>query len=237
MSRMDGLVPRPPDGMRPGQLGVVILGRVIIGDIAVTLVDLAIRNLIQVEETAGTQQPGRQKRNWSLVPLRKALRADQSDSLLGYEHALIDALAQGDSENSTSSLASRMPGILDRTRHEILHDAVRRGWLRHVHHDQRTAEGDQAAARIHSFQRQLRQFCTDQGEQALTGSLLPYAMHFGLVRDDDQPLARFAHDWVREFSVLPGWHTPPPKAPDPLSEPVPKSDEGFHGLMGYYPAM
>jgi hypothetical protein len=224
---MDGVVPRPPDGMRPGQFGVVILGRVIIGDIAVTLVDLAIRGMIRVEEA------GSPNNDWSLVRLRKAL----GDSLLGYEHTLIDALAEGGSQTTTSSLALRMPGILDRTRHEILTDAVHRGWLRHVHHDQRTAEGDQAAMRIHSFQRQLRQFCTDQGEQALTGSLLPYAMHFGLIRDDGLPLVRFAHDWVSEFSALPGWHTPPPKAPDPLSEPVPKSDEGFNGLMGYYPAM
>jgi hypothetical protein len=36
---MDGLVPRPPDGMCPGRLGVVILGRVIIGDIAGTLAE------------------------------------------------------------------------------------------------------------------------------------------------------------------------------------------------------
>jgi hypothetical protein len=115
---MDGLVPRPPDGMRPGQLGVVILGRVIIGDIAVTLVE----------------------------------------------------------------------------------------------------------------------FCTDQGQQALTGPLLPYAMHFGLIRDDDLPLVRFARNWVTEFSALPGWHSPPPKAPDPLSEPVPKSDT-FYGLTGLLPRM
>ena len=62
-------------------------------------------------------------------------------------------------------------------------------------------------------------------------------MRLGLIRDGELPLVRFAHDWVSEFSVLPGWHTSPPKAPDPLSEPVPKSDEGFYGLMGYYPAM
>lgn len=213
--------------MRPGQLGVVILGRVIIGDIAVTLVDLATRGIIRVEQADNPNH------DWSLVRLRKP----SGDSLLGYEHTLVDALVGAGSQATTSNLASRMAGILDRIRHEILHDAVHRGWLRHVHHDQRTAEGEQAAARIHSFQRLLRQFGTDQGEQALTGSLLPYALHFGLIRDGELPLVRFAHDWVSEFSALPGWHTPPPKAPDPLSEPVPKSDEGFYGLMGYYPAM
>jgi hypothetical protein len=27
------VTPRPPDGLRPGQIGVVMIGRVIIGDI------------------------------------------------------------------------------------------------------------------------------------------------------------------------------------------------------------
>ena len=42
--------PLPPDGLRPGQLGVVLLGRVIVGDIAATLVDLAGREIVQVAE-------------------------------------------------------------------------------------------------------------------------------------------------------------------------------------------
>lgn len=60
-----------------------------------------------------------------------------------------------------------------------------------------------------------------RGEDALAGPLLPYAMHFGLVQRGDLPLVRFARDWVRALSVLPGWHPEVPKAPDPLSEPVP----------------
>jgi hypothetical protein len=42
--------PLPPDGLRSGQLGVVLLGRVIVGDIAATLVDLAGREIVQVAE-------------------------------------------------------------------------------------------------------------------------------------------------------------------------------------------
>jgi hypothetical protein len=71
----------------------------------------------------------------------------------------------------------------------------------------------------------------------VTGVLLPYAMHFGVIRDDDLPLVRFARGRVSEFSALPGWHVPLLKAPDPLSEPVPMSDSGRRGLTGYYPAM
>jgi hypothetical protein len=82
-----------------------------------------------------------------------------------------------------------------------------------------------------------RHFATSQGEDALTGPLLPYAMRFGLVHDD-LPLARFARHWVRTFPVLLGWHEEYPKAPDPLREPVPADNtSGFQGLMGWYPAM
>jgi hypothetical protein len=163
--------------------------------------------------------------------------AQRRKSLLGYERILLDAVT-GSSQETTSSLAPQMSQILAHTRREILHDAVHKGWLRHIHHDQRTAEGEQLAARIRTFQIQLRHFAASHREEVLAGPLLPYAMHFGLVRGDDLPLARFARHWVRTFAVLPGWHEEQPKAPDPLSEPVPVDNTaGFHGLMGYYPAM
>jgi hypothetical protein len=54
----DGVVPVPPDRIRPGQLGVVMLGRVIIGDIATTLVDLAVRGMLAVEEEEQHGQGG-----------------------------------------------------------------------------------------------------------------------------------------------------------------------------------
>jgi hypothetical protein len=49
--RMDA-VPAALGGLRAGQTGVVVLGGVIMGDIAVTLVDLVQRELLTVEETA-----------------------------------------------------------------------------------------------------------------------------------------------------------------------------------------
>jgi hypothetical protein len=43
-------LPTPPDGLRPGQIGVIMIGRVVIADIAATLVDLALRQVLRVEE-------------------------------------------------------------------------------------------------------------------------------------------------------------------------------------------
>lgn len=44
-------VPPVLEGFRAGQTGVVVLGRVIMGDIAATLVDLVQRDFLTVEET------------------------------------------------------------------------------------------------------------------------------------------------------------------------------------------
>lgn len=237
MPSSDGLIPRPPDNLRPGQLGVVMLGRVIIGDVAVTLVDLAVRQFIAVQQQGDRREPEAAETDWSLTAVQATGLAHRRESLLGYERTLLDAVA-GSSQATTSALAPRMTQILADTRREILHDAVHRGWLRHIHHDQRTAAGEQLAARIRTFQNRLRHFAASQGENALAGPLLPYAMHFGLVHGDDLPLTRFARDWVRAFSVLPGWHQEYPNAPDPLSEPEPVDNtSGFQGLMGWYPAM
>lgn len=216
-----------------------MLGQVIIGDVAVTLVDLAVRRFLAVQERADSQGPEGAVKDWSLTAVQAAGRAHRRESLLSYERTLLDAVADGSqATTTTSSLATQMADILAETRSEIMRDAVHRGWLRHLHHDQRTAEGEQLAARIRTFQRRLRQFAGSQGDDLLAGPLLPYAMHFGLVRREDLPLVRFARHWVRTFSVLPGWHQEIPKAPDPLSEPVPVDNTaGFYGLMGWYPAM
>ena len=43
------VVPVPPDQLRSGQLGAVMLGRVITGDIAATLADLSVRGMLTIE--------------------------------------------------------------------------------------------------------------------------------------------------------------------------------------------
>jgi hypothetical protein len=63
----------------------------------------------------------------------------------------------------------------------------------------------------------------------------PYAMHFGLVGDDEQQLVRFARRWVDTFADLPGWHEPAPGPPNPLDEPVPKGDSGRPSFGYGYP--
>lgn len=70
-----------PARLRPGQLGVVMIGHVVMGDIAVTLVDLAMRNLVRVEESHGPSGD----QTWRVGSLVPAISRHQPSSLLGYE--------------------------------------------------------------------------------------------------------------------------------------------------------
>jgi hypothetical protein len=201
----DGVIPVPPDGIRPGQLGAVLLGRVIIGDIAATLIDLSVRGMLAVEEHDEGDQDG-----WLLRP---EATAQQRDTLLSYERTLLSAASDGARPATIQSLTPRMPQVLARAREEIAHDAVSNGWLRRFHHGQRTDAGERLAMRIRRFQRDLRKLATDQGQDALAGRLLPFTLHFGMVERDQLTLVKFAHAWVAALASIPGWHQPDPARP------------------------
>jgi hypothetical protein len=198
------VIPAPPDRIRPGQLGVLMLGRVIIGDIAATLVDLSVRGLLDIEERAGSQG------GWLLRP---QAAGPKRDSLLAYEKTLLEAVPGGE-PSTLQSLAPGIPHVLSTARDAIVHDAISRGWLHRIHHGQRTDAGELMVTRIRRFQRDLRALVTEQGQNALAGELLPYALHFGMADRDQLPLVKFAHTWVDAFAGLPGWHQPPPSPPD-----------------------
>ena len=63
--------------------------------------------------------------------------------------------------------------------------------------------------------RNLRGLVAEGGQGAISAQLLPYALpyalRFGLLSDEQVPLVRFAHAWVRAFADLPGW-APPERA-------------------------
>jgi len=47
----------PPGELRPAQLGIVALGRVVFGHLSATLADLAGRGLLRIEEIPGGDDP------------------------------------------------------------------------------------------------------------------------------------------------------------------------------------
>jgi len=178
----------PPEGVLPGHLGMILSGRVIVGDIGATMVDLALRQRIRVEENPDA--------GW----LVSRPTARDSHSLASHEKALVLALTAA--PMPVSKLSS---SVLEDTRKALVHDGVARGWLRRLHHDQRTPAAEELATQVKAFSRQMRQARRDGGHDALSRALLPYALRFGLATDETQPLARFSRAWAEVFGDLPGW--------------------------------
>lgn len=184
----------------------MLLGRVIIGDIAATLVDLSVRGLLAVEEKDEDGQAG-----WLL---RAQGSGKLAGTLLEYESTLLNAVSEAGGSATLQSLAPSLPDVMSRARDQILLDAVSNGWLHRFHRDQRTDAGEQLVLRIHRFQSELRKFVANQGlDDGLAGRLLPFALHFGMVERDRLPLVQFAHAWVAAFCRVPGWYQPEPSRP------------------------
>lgn len=197
------MISTSPKGLKPGQISLVLLGRVVMGDIAVTLVDLAQRDLLGVEETdAGA--------DW-LLTLPRGAPARQA--IAEYEAKLLEKLAGRGRTVLLSSLAADLGQDLGRVRRALEHEGVAQGWIRRLHRGQRTPKGEELARQVRSFQRELRKLKSERGEEAINGTLLPFALRFGLVYGGQLPLARFAHDWVRTFGDLPGWRPAQPGRP------------------------
>ena len=191
-------LPVPPDGVRPGHLGLIATGRVVLGDIAATAVDLSLRGWLEIESTGGDDG------GWVLTP---AEPPQDGQDPLEYERVLLEWVARPGGAVSLASLAADLPTGLAEVREDLVRDAVHRGWLRRLHHHERTRAGEELAGQLRAFRQELRSARAGRGPEVLDGELLPYALHFGLAGPGHR-LARFAHAWVAAFAGLPEWRAP-----------------------------
>jgi uncharacterized membrane protein YgcG len=74
----------PPEGIRPGQVGTLIDESADALDVSATMVDLAVRGYLRIEEIA--------KHGWFGKPDWRLVRLKDSDGLLEYEQKLLDGL-------------------------------------------------------------------------------------------------------------------------------------------------
>jgi hypothetical protein len=202
----------PPGGMRPAQLGVVVVGRVVLGHIGATVADLAQRGFLEL-----TEQPGDGEGDWVLIDRRG--QASQGDvRLLRFEATLLHGLVDGRPSVRLGERGPDLVRVLERVRAQIVGDAVRRGWLRRFRSTRRTSQGDQLLASAQAFRRELRALVAAGDRDRLAG-LAPYAMIFGLAKpptvgpegtgrsrsaDDEFAVAwagadRFATSWLGAF--------------------------------------
>jgi hypothetical protein len=111
----------PPDGVRPGQIGTLIDEQADVIDVTATIIDLAVRRYLLIEELS-RETYGRL--DWQLRRLDRP-----GDDLMPYERLLHDALFTGRESVRLSELGGTFAGELSAVRGALYEDVVRQGWF------------------------------------------------------------------------------------------------------------
>jgi len=210
---------RPPEGLRPAQLGIVLVGRMIVGHVSATLADLAQRGFLGLEEVRDSTDE-----DWLLTDLRKG-----DGTLLDFELTLLNGVFDGKSVVRLSELGEAMVPSLNQMRAQLRRDAVRHGWLRHWIREKRTTRGETLLSQIQGFRRELRALAA-QGDSAPASGLVPYAMVFGLAHGATASLpggngatGKRSHEgeiaWAQGDRLTQGWLGVCGKLPADTSQP------------------
>lgn len=113
----------PPDGIRPGQLGTLIDEKANVVDVTATIVDLAVRGYLRIEEVADSRH-GFHKPDYKLVQLKNA-----GPDLRPYEWRLLTALFETGSEVLLSGLKYKFSGDMAKVRNDLYDEVVTAGWF------------------------------------------------------------------------------------------------------------
>ena len=111
------------EGVRPGQVGTVMDEHVDPIDVTATLLDLAVRGHLLIEELE--PQSTHAATEWAF-----ARRDAGGDGLADYERTLLDAVApvQGDPVK-VSNLAGSVGAVIGQVQSQLYDEVVRRGWF------------------------------------------------------------------------------------------------------------
>jgi hypothetical protein len=112
----------PPEGLRPGQVGTLIDEQANTLDVTATIVDLAVRGFMLIQELPKEGWFG--KPDWTLIRLEKP-----EDELLTYERGLLNGLFRDGTEVTLSSLRATFAERLEGVEESLYVDAVKRGWF------------------------------------------------------------------------------------------------------------
>lgn len=120
----------PPDNLRPAQLSLILHERVRPNDIAATIVDLAVRGYLRIEEIDGGKE-------YKLVRLRNT-----AEGLNAYETKLFDALVPpGTTEIKLSDHDDTFASTFNEVIQDVYEDGMARKWFRKRPDHTRTAWG------------------------------------------------------------------------------------------------
>ncbi len=111
----------PPDGLRPGQLGTLVDEVANTLDVTATIVDLAVRGYLRIDEIP--------KQGWFGKPDWTMTRLKEGDGLLTYERSLFDGLFTSGAEVRLSELRNTFAARLATVQHALYDDVVAQGWF------------------------------------------------------------------------------------------------------------
>ena len=114
----------PPAGFHAGQLGTLIDERADPRDVTASIVDLAVRGYLRIEQTAEANFLGRGA-DWRLVQLRAA-----DAELAPYERTLHEGIFAGRSDVSLSDLKTTFAACMGAVQGALYEDVTTRGWFR-----------------------------------------------------------------------------------------------------------
>ncbi len=122
-AKPDGAVEfAPPDGIRPGQVGVLIDEEAHVLDVTATIVDLAVRKYLFIEELP--RKTWFHKRDWQLSRLDAPAQA-----LLPYEQKLYGSLFRKGRKVLMSDLKDTFAPSMKIVQDQLYADAIRSGWF------------------------------------------------------------------------------------------------------------
>jgi uncharacterized membrane protein len=114
---------RPPEGLRPAQVGVLIDEQADPLDVTASIVDLAVRGFISIEEIP--DEGWFSKGDWRLTRLRP-----DEDELEVYERRLLKGLFEDGDTVLMSDLKQQFYDDLKKIQDHLYVDCVRQGWFR-----------------------------------------------------------------------------------------------------------
>ena len=125
----------PPEGVQPGMVGTVIDETVNTVDVAATIVDLAVRGRLSIQEI-GKGSFGR--KDWRLTRTQPT-EAQAATPLKIYEAELLDGIFSGGAQVvDLSDLKNKFKPTLERVERAMYDEVVQRGWFRRSPQAQRS---------------------------------------------------------------------------------------------------
>lgn len=114
----------PPADVHPGVIGTLVDEVADPHDVTATLVDLAVRGYLRIEEVP-RRNPDKPAKNWTLIRLK-----DTDVSLAPYEKSLFEGIFAGRDLVRLTSLRTKFASTMAQVQRDLYTEVTGRGWFR-----------------------------------------------------------------------------------------------------------